>query len=65
VELGRQDANYGTLLINRGNGEFVAEVVNGALLDGEVRRISTIQLNNRKAFVLARNNGNAQIISLE
>jgi hypothetical protein len=65
VEMGRQDANYGTLLINKGNGEFGAEVVKRTLLDGEVRRISYIQVSNEKAFVLARNNGNAQIISLQ
>lgn len=65
VELGRQDANYGTLLINRGNGLFTAEIVAGALLDGEVRRISSIRVNNQKVYVLARNNGKAQLISLE
>lgn len=63
VELGRQDANLGTLLINRGKGLFDAEVVKGALLKGETRRIKPIALGSQQAFVLAKNNDSVQIIT--
>ncbi len=65
IELGRQDADFGTILINKGRGRFTAEAVNGAAIKGQVRHIKPIQLNNQKAFVLSRNNDSTMVIKFK
>ena len=65
VELGRQDADFGTILINKGHGKFEAETLNGLSIKGQVRHINPIQINNQKAFVLARNSDSAMIIKFK
>jgi enediyne biosynthesis protein E4 len=58
VQLGRYDADYGKVLINKGNGQFSAENATGVIMKGEVRRSATISLGKKKekAVILARNN---------
>ena len=65
IELGRQDADFGTILINKGYGKFAAETVNGLAIKGQVRHIKPIQLNIQKAFVLARNNDSTMIVKFK
>lgn len=62
VEIGRQDADFGTMLINNGKGKFAAESLNGLAIKGQVRHIKPIQINQRQAFVLARNNDQLMIV---
>lgn len=62
VELGRYDADKGTLLINEGNGRFRHSALNGLLLKGQVRRIRPLKLGAKTAFVLAKNNDSLQVI---
>ena len=63
IQMGRYDADYGSLLINLGNGSFKHEQMNGVHIKGEVRRIRKLMLaNKQEAFVLARNNDSLIII---
>jgi len=62
VQMGRYDADFGTLLLNRGNGSFAAESINGLQLKGQVRHISKINIGKQEAYVVARNNDSAMII---
>lgn len=62
IEMGRYDADFGTVLLNRGNGQFTAEALNGLAVKGQVRQVFPLNLNNRKVFVLAMNNAPARII---
>jgi enediyne biosynthesis protein E4 len=65
VELGRQDADFGTILINKGQGKFTTETLNGAAVKGQVRHIKPLQIKNQKAFVLSRNNDSTMIIKFK
>jgi hypothetical protein len=65
VEIGRMDADFGTILINKGKGKFVTESLNGEAIKGQVRNIRPIQINNQKAFVLAKNNDSTMIIKFK
>lgn len=65
IEIGRNDADFGTLLINRGRGTFSCETLNGLALQGQVRHIRKIQVGKKEAFVLARNNDSAMVIRFE
>ena len=62
IEMGRYDADFGTLLINKGKGNFVSQPVNGLLLKGQQRHIKTIHIKGKEAFVIAQNNDSARVI---
>ncbi|MBO9199453.1 MULTISPECIES: VCBS repeat-containing protein [Niastella] len=62
VEMGRYDANWGTVLINKGNNRFEVENPNGLPIKGQVRRIQKIEIAQKEAFVLARNNDSLMVI---
>ena len=62
VQIGRSDADYGTLLINKGGGNFDAQNLNGVTVKGQVRKSSKIMIGKEEAIVLARNNDSAMVI---
>ncbi len=62
IEMGRYDADYGTVLINKGNGRFATEMVNGFTLKGQVRSICKINIGRTEAFILGCNNDTARVI---
>ena len=64
--MGRYDADFGTILLNRGNDNFSAQNINGVTVKGQVRFIKPIKIAGQtQAFVLARNNDSAMIIGLK
>lgn len=65
VEIGRLDADFGTLLINRGNGKFDYEQLNGTLLEGVSRKILPISIDKSEALIVARNNMPFKVIRFE
>ncbi len=66
IQMGRYDADYGTILLNKGNDNFVATTLNGLTIKGQVRSIRPIKLaNNTQAFVLARNNDSTLVIEFK
>ena len=62
IEMGRYDADFGTILINKGKGKFSCETINGLSIKGQVRHIKQINIANQQAFILARNNDSAVVI---
>ena len=62
IEMGRYDADYGTLLINKGKGNFVSQPVKGLVLKGQQRHIKPIHIKGKEAFVIAQNNDSARVI---
>jgi len=62
VQLGRNDADFGTILLNKGNGKFEAASINGLQIKGQVRHIQNIKIGNKEAFILARNNDSTMVI---
>jgi hypothetical protein len=60
--MGRYDADFGTILINKGHGVFAAGTINGLALKGEVRHVLPITIGRQQDFVLARNNDSAMVI---
>jgi hypothetical protein len=65
VELGRQDADFGSLLISKGDNTFGFSTLNGMAITGEVRRIERIMIGKRLAFILVRNNNSMQVIAFK
>ncbi|MGL6269170.1 MAG: FG-GAP-like repeat-containing protein, partial [Chitinophagaceae bacterium] len=64
IQLGRSDADYGTLLINQSKGKFLPMPLPGMIIKGEVRKILPVSAGIHPAWVLARNNDSALIISI-
>ena len=62
IQLGRYDADFGTILVNKGNGKFACENMNGLTVKGQVRHIKPILVNHQPAFILAKNNDTARVI---
>ena len=62
IEMGRYDADFGTLLINKGQGVFECQSLNGLAIKGQVRHIRPVGIHGQKAFVLARNDDSAKVI---
>ena len=62
VEIGRQDALRGMLLLNRGNGVFKSAPIRGVDLKGQVSHMKSIHFAGMRAFVLAQNNDSLKLI---
>ncbi len=67
VQLGRYDADFGKILINKGGGSFDIQNATGAIIGGEVRRSATIRLGKKqtKAIILARNSNSTKILTIK
>jgi len=65
IQLGRNDANFGTSLINIGNGSFRAESLNGLVVKGQVRHVEPLIVGGKKAYVLAMNNDSLRVITIK
>lgn len=68
VQMGRYDADYGTLLLNKGKGKFEVTPLNGISIRGQIRNSKPIKLstsnNNSQAFVLAINSDSLRVIQI-
>jgi hypothetical protein len=62
IQMGRYDADYGTILINQGHGRFTATTLNGLAINGQVRHVQPIHIAGKEAFILVRNNDSTKII---
>lgn len=65
IQMGRYDADYGTVLMNTGKGTFLPETVRGPLLRSQYRHIQPITIGQQKAFVLAANNDSVRVLQLQ
>jgi enediyne biosynthesis protein E4 len=65
IQMGRYDADFGTILINKGKGKFEAEVLNGLQIKGQVRHIQKIKVAKKDAFILAKNNDSLMVIQFK
>ncbi len=65
IQMGRYDADYTTLLINKGHGTFSTESLNGTQIPGQVRHIRKLNIGGKEAFILARNNDSTVVIQFK
>ena len=64
IQMGEYDGDYGTVLINKGEGKFTCESLNGYSIKGEVRHIRKINIERKEALIVARNNDSLKVIRL-
>ena len=64
VQMGRYDADYGTILVNKGNLKFEASPFNGLSIKGQVRNMKPIKIGTMQNFVLAMNSDSLKLIQI-
>jgi enediyne biosynthesis protein E4 len=62
IQMGRSDADFGTILVNKGNNNFTCETLNGLAIKGQIRHIREISINNQPAYIMARNNDSTMVL---
>ncbi len=62
IQMGRYDADFGTVLINKGKGIFSCQTLNGFSIKGQVRHIRQINLKSKPAYILACNNDSVRVL---
>ena len=65
IQMGRYDADFGTLLINSGNDSFTCERIDSGIIKGQVRHVKEITIGKEKALVLAKNNDSLRVIKFK
>jgi enediyne biosynthesis protein E4 len=65
IEMGRYDADFGILLVNKGGGMVIPQPLNGVELKGQVRKIAKIDINKKQAYIIAKNNDSTSVLSFE
>src|SRR5258708_28701315 len=63
IQMGRYDADFGTILVNKGHGEFSCENINGLQIKGQVRKVRNCTIGKDSCYLLARNNDSTMVIS--
>ncbi len=62
IRLGKYDADFGSILVNAGNGNFVFQNINNQVIKGEIRHLLPITVNKKPAIILVRNNDSAMLL---
>ena len=62
VEMGRNDADFGTILINKGNGSFNYQTIDGMSVKGQVRHIRHINIGKQSAYICVRNSDSIMVV---
>ncbi|MBQ4820824.1 VCBS repeat-containing protein [Aquimarina sp. MMG016] len=62
TQLSRLDASYGTLLINDQKGNFKSNINSGFSVQGAVRTIKKIKVNEQEYFLFGVNNDSLQVV---
>ncbi len=65
IQLGRNDADFGSVLINHGNDNFSTLSLGGIVIKGQVRHVENIIIGGKKAYLLAMNNDSLRVITVK
>jgi hypothetical protein len=65
IQMGRYDADFGTILINKGNQLFECEDINGEILKGQIRKMKPIVIEKRQSYILVKNNDSLRVIQFK
>jgi len=65
IEMGRYDADYGTILLNKGGDTFTATTLNGLAIKGQTRHIRRIGIAGKESYIVVRNDDSARVIRFE
>jgi len=61
IQMGRYDADFGIILVNKGSNGFETTTLNGLPLKGQVRHLGELTIAGKKAYIAVRNNDSAKV----
>jgi hypothetical protein len=64
IEIGRQDADFGTILAWNKQGPPLANAMKNLIIAGEVRKAVPIKIGKTQCWILAKNNAALQVLKL-
>ncbi|MEM9822712.1 MAG: FG-GAP-like repeat-containing protein, partial [Bacteroidota bacterium] len=64
VQMGRYDADYGTVLLNQAGKGFEVIRAHNLIVKGQVRNIALIRSKGKEVYLLAKNNDAAQLVTI-
>lgn len=62
IQMGHYDADLGTVMLNKGNGDFQIVATKGVTIKGEARRVGKINQDKDVLFVIAKNNDSVMVV---
>ena len=62
IQMGRNDADYGLILVNQGNGKFFPTMIKDVVIKGQVKRMQKINMPQGEAVIIARNNDSLMLL---
>ena len=65
IQMGRYDANYGTLLINKASDGYKSAQLSGHLIKDQVRNSELIEIAGEAYIVLAKNDNKLELIKID
>ena len=65
VEIGRNDADFGSVLINMGSRKFKYHNSNEKIITGQARFIKPVIIRNQQSFLVARNNDKPLLLTIK
>ena len=65
VQMGRYDAENGSVLLNQGNNNFRYLNLKNSPISGQVKYIKPITIKDQKAIIVAQNNGPLKILKIK
>jgi enediyne biosynthesis protein E4 len=63
IQIGRNDADFGSLLFYDGNEKLHSELIDGLILKGQVRKVEVLMVHDKPHYVLAMNNDSLRVIT--
>ncbi|MBS1950957.1 MAG: hypothetical protein OJF59_000031 [Cytophagales bacterium] len=63
IQLGRNDADFGSVLSINKQGELISKDLKGIVVKGQVRHTGKIMINNKPCFILAMNHDSLRVIT--
>jgi hypothetical protein len=64
IEMGRYDADFGSLLLGDGSGGFQYAGLDGLSIKGQARKVQPIKVDGKQAFIVARNNDSVLVVGV-
>lgn len=62
VQMGRYDADYGLILINKGKGHLKPQSFNGLVVKGQVRNILPLHIGQKDAALIVKNGDSTRVV---
>ncbi len=65
IQMGRYDADFGTILVNKGHDSVTVSPLNGLTVKGQVRHVRQVRIGGKESWLLIKNNDSTRVIRFD